>query len=205
MAIPWNPPTALIIAAIVFVPLSFIAVPWSKGIIYVNYKNNSPHPFITVGIAAASVSLLVGAIKGPSLLEFNPIWIPAGILAFVVWCLLLVATPEFAKRTAMDITNAIAFLIILCVYAVGTYVTTNCALDNGPTHTFVATVIDKKISVGKDVTNYYIFIKSGGPLEDRKISVEKDFYDATQVNDPMYVRVKEGRWGCSWYYLTGNN
>jgi hypothetical protein len=201
MAIPWNPPTALIMAAIVFVPLSFIAVPWSKRVIYVNYKNNSPHPFIAVGITAASASLLVGAVKGPTLLEFSPIWIPAGILAFVVWCLLLVATPEFAKRTAMDIANAIAFLIVMCVYAVGTYVTTNSSLDSGPTQSYVATVIDKQISVGKNVTNYHIFIKSGSPLGDKRLTVEKDFYDATRVNDSVYVHAKEGRWGCAWYYL----
>ena len=198
-----NPHTALLLAAIAYVPLSFLAAPWSKGIIYFNNKTNSAHPWLALGIAICSAGILTRSLINYSLLDYLEValWIYAFLLSIVMTVLMLMATAEFSKRTYMDIGNMVAFWLIYFVYGFGAFIITNCEFDRGARQILTTTITDKRIDKGKYGPDYYLKIKPVAPIPDDEIHVPGEFFSRKNAGDKINLYAMQGRWGSPWYYF----
>jgi len=167
--------------------------------IYFNNKTNSPHPYILIGLMIGVIGVVGRGIMDYELVSYGGIlWVYVSVLALLLCGLMLVVTPEFVHRTAMDIANVFAFLFIFFIFSFGAIVITNCTLDPNAPKKLITTIADKHIADGKNSTNYYIKLNPVGEFTDEKFQVKEGYYEKVQVNDSITLNVRSGLWGLRW-------
>jgi hypothetical protein len=152
-----------------------------------------------VGMAA------IAAYRTYDLYEFSisALWTLAGAtvgVMFLAWLFVQKAIDEEAERLVALL--GIAFLAI--AYSYGAMINTNCHYDRSEAGIWPVQVMTKRKTHGSR-DHYYITISPWGKYANQQEkAVDDTLYNSVNPGDSIKVCLKEGKWGVSWYYLSGH-
>lgn len=196
---PFLPP--LLAAALL--PIITIAVVWYfKGLLKVNESNGSAHPSVLQAVIASSVTLIVKALFAFTIYDHSKIWIPAILIALVIFTLLLSCSNQLRFTQAREKILAITLSIFLSGYGYAVVVMSNCYFDKSQSKTFRVNVTGKRAATG-ETTTYYLNLGPWGPrtaVEEEW--VRKDLYDQINVKDSVTIYFHEGLFRIPWIEIT---
>jgi len=198
---PWFFPL-LIAISIAILPASILLVVWFKGLVWYNYRMTVPHPSPMIGAFVGGIALTaMGMMK--SFVAYGPLFLTALYPALVLWLAMLLTTKEFSKMTGLDIGNMCALLFICYLFCFGAYATSNCAFDQSAPHVYGSVIIDKRVVESSDnEDSFRLRMKPVAGIDDVETEVHEELFNAVEVNDSIWVNLKDGFWQAKWYYLS---
>jgi hypothetical protein len=173
-----------------------------KGLIRLFAPKNSAYVAIFMGILLPSFGAALQVFSGVKILNFDSLWVPAGVVAIILFAVLYFLSVVQAKATLQS--QVIFILIIGCSYALGIVFQVNCNFDNSTPQVFQSVVIDEHITHGKSTSYHLILGECGAFQGNENISVSSSFYDSVPVGTKLNVYLKKGALNAPWFYVKTN-
>ena len=191
-----------IIAAVVFPIICLIILKYFKGIIRIGERKDTAYPTIFWAIFAAGIGLCLRSLFDYNIFDYSKIWAPSILITMTYIVILTIGNKEFKFDKAKDYFKIIGFSIIIFGYGYGAVVTLNCMLDKTEPQIFKATMLNKRISTGKNTTYYIELTAWGQRKEVDEVSVSKNLYDRLEKNDNVNIYFRKGKYDIPWFEVT---
>ena len=192
------------ILAIAYPLLSIAVIVTSNGLIkFFSDSKRSIYPFVILGFIAPTIALFAKSLAMYKIYSFDNFWLPFIGLGVVV------AITIFRLGVNTSLNNNLTAQIILMAglslfYSFGTVNEINCGYDKSPDQYYKASVLGHHISHGKS-TSYYLYLSTWGQCHEQKqISVDRSFYDNTNVGDSVKIDLKPGLLHIPWFVVYRN-
>lgn len=193
--------TEVIAALLLVYPIAgIVMMHYSKGLIKLFTGKNSAYSSIFGGILFPAIGLILMAINGATLISYDKVWMPAAVVAAIMFFGLYVLA---IKRTEATVLSQIFFvLLIAAAYGFGSILEVNCGFDTAQPKQFTAVIEDHYITHGKS-THYHVTIGDCGAFDGAEnMDVSSGFYDDEPIGTKVNVYLKPGTLGIPWFYMT---
>ncbi|KAF2506982.1 hypothetical protein EYY60_20965 [Flavobacterium zhairuonense] len=199
-----NPYKYAIIPCIAFPIVSLIVLRIFKGLIRIDEKKNSAYPSIYFGFLMSTLCIFLRALIDFELLEYSNVWIPTLLIALTFASTLYFTNLKTEHTKTPDILSFLGIFALVICYTFGTFITVNCLYDHSEPEIFKTSVLDKRISTGK-TTTYYLQLGPWGPRkESDEVTVSKEQYNNSKINDEAEVYLMKGQFDIPWFEVSTN-
>jgi hypothetical protein len=181
-------------------PVILLLVLAFRGLIWYNIRTTVPNPSVSPALLSISIGLLMHGVW-PSFQAYLPMLKMSGIIAVILWIVMLFTTSEF-KLTRLDIGNMIALLFIVFIYSYGAFTTSNVALDNKEPQSIPVAVTNKEYDTKGDNDYHEIAFTPVPGIDKTEMEVTESFFKSVEIKDTIYLNIHPGRWGSAYFSIT---
>ncbi len=192
-----------ILIAIAIPIIALLAVKFSAGLIRANEKKGSAFPSVIHAFIYPSLGLLLRAIADYDIFDYSNVWLTTTLMTLFFLALLLVKQKEITFKKKTDYVTVPCLALFLFAYSFGTVIHINCFYDKSGAQNFTSKVLNKRITSGKTTTRYLELSTWGQQKERDEVSVEKDFYNSTEIGDEVKISFRKGNLDIPWFTVTG--
>jgi hypothetical protein len=187
------------VAVSFLLPMVFLVVLWvSQGAIRLVDSKKGSIPYLTVGFIGPMLALALRGLLDFTPESFRPVLHPLLTFSFAMTLLVWLATREMREK----IGKLLLVLPFVIAFGYGAIMEANCLVDISKPAIYDAKVISKRISVSKRSKTYYLTVPPWGPRrENNEITVSRKQYESVNVNDPVSIGLKQGRFNIPWYRM----
>ncbi|MGB5988627.1 MAG: hypothetical protein WBG43_02655 [Marinifilaceae bacterium] len=195
----------LTIINILIPTIGLIILVKNKGFVSIMPYNDSLYPTLKYVLYWPVGALIVGIIMNYEILSYSNIWIPTTLITFIiVYIIKHYRDGESLQETKNE--KRIIYIVTTAYVSVFVFISLlhlNCTFDYKEGEVFKTDVISKEIKEDSDHDlTYFITVhdwtnKTG--MNEFKISKER--YKKLDINNRVYIIVKDGLLGIPWYYL----
>jgi len=193
-------PVPYVLAILILMVLPWIAlglVKTSGGLFRVDTNRNDAHPSVGVPFLFPGLVLMLRSASDFNVLQSSAVaLLSVGIGGLL--CLSVFAVDPTTRRNRIIGIPLVAFSLI---YGYGVAIEANVLFDRSRAVGYTATLEGKHIVNGKRTT-YELDLGPWGPItKSNKLNVGRETYDAIQRGDAVYLTLRKGALGVSWYFL----
>lgn len=192
----------LVMGAVAIPLMSLMVIKSYGGLIRFDERKNSAYPSLFWSILICSMALLLRSILDYNIYEYSNAWLLSLTVAVIYLGILLTGNKEFGFKDKKEIVTIVGVSLIITCYSFGSVITLNCLLDQSQPEAYSSEVEGKRVSSGKSTIYYLQLSRWGKQAESDEVSVSKEMYDATDVNDPVTVYLMRGRFDIPWFEIT---
>lgn len=190
-----------IVAAAIYPLFIVVLLKSSKGLIRVSGGKNSPYPSIAIGLLAPVFGLFTKCLASYHILSNSGVWQPAGVIAGMLFILLFIKSKELEKLGIQISVLLLLYAGTCFAYGYSVIIGYNCVYDTSQSIRYEAKVLDKRIVSGKS-KSYYLLLSPWGPVNiDKEISVSRNLYNNSQIDDNVYIYLYSGKLNVPWYIV----
>jgi hypothetical protein len=181
------------------------ALPWiavetvrrSGGLFRVDTNRNDTHPNVALPFIFPGLVLMLRSVSDYNVLQSPAVaWFSIGIGGLL--CLSAFAVDPTLRGKVGTTASLFAFSL---AYGYGFAIEANTLLDRSPGTSYIASVASKRIVKGK-TTTYELSLGPWGPkTKSNKLTVSRATYDPIQPGDVVFLTLKQGALGVSWYFM----
>ncbi len=199
-AFAYPTPYDVVLMVNILLPIVAMAVTkTSNGLILLNDVKNSAKPNVVWAFLGPVLSLSLRLLFDFHIFSFSNMYALAGGLFVCTLVVLIAGSKEFNLSKAAGRASVFSLVFFLAIYCVLAVLTVNCLFDKTPAETYTAQVLDKRISRGKSTT-YYLNLAPWGPQKEvDEVSVNRSFYDETNINDDVHLYYHKGLFNIPWF------
>lgn len=191
-----------ILAAVIIPPAAIAAIFYFGGIIKFEEKDGA-YPTVFPALLIPGLALVIRAVMDYNIFDNTHAWLPSIIITVALTALLIISSRQENMKQRKTFIAALAMSIFLLAYSYGTVITLNAVYDLSPAQVYKAAVIKKRISSGKSTT-YYLAVTPWGPeVAGDEVTVSKELYNTTSINDSVNIYFKKGRFSIPWFEVAG--
>lgn len=191
-----------ILVCIAFPLITVFLIRFSKGMIRIDEFNNTIHPSLTGALLMPTFAILIRGLVDFEILDFKQLWMPSLIVTIILFLGIYIGKTGVQLKKARDYYSAVAILIFLFIYSIGTILTLNGHYDSSVPHNYTVKILEKSVSKGK-TKSYHFDLEPWGPRKDNnQVTVKFKLYEKKSVQQTVQVHTKKGLFGIPWYYVS---
>lgn len=191
-----------ILTSIAIPVLTLINLKFSSGLFRIDENNESVHPSLSWAIFAPSFALGLRALLDFKIYDFNNAGLFTSILAVALLNIIFLRNREFNFKKAKDYLAASSILIAVVCYSYGAIITLNCYYDKSDSKIYKATIVNKRISTGKNISYYLELTKWGTQDKNEEVSVKQEFYNQFENGDQVTIYFQNGWFNIPWFFVS---
>ena len=167
--------------------------------------NESLYPTLKYVLYWPVGALIVGIIMNYEILSYSNIWIPTTLITFIiVYIIKHYRDGESLQETKNE--KRIIYIVTTAYVSVFVFISLlhiNCTFDYKEGVVFKTDVISKEIKEDSDHDlTYFITVHDWTNKTDmNEFKISKERYRKLDINNRVYIIVKDGLLGIPWYYL----
>ncbi|WP_299988634.1 hypothetical protein [uncultured Pontibacter sp.] len=202
-ALFWPEPYEYAILTAIAIPLiTLITIKFSDGLFRLNENKESTYPSVSLAMFAPSFALGLRGLLDFNIFEYSNVWILMSILSGILFAIFFYRNQEFNFRRAKGYVATSSIAIVLLCYSYGAVIMLNCFYDTSESQQYTATVVNKRISTGKNTSYYLELTKWGNQVKNDEVSVTEEFYNQFENGDEVTVYFQKGQFDIPWFFLT---
>jgi low affinity Fe/Cu permease len=182
------------------VPLAMLLLIRHKGLVQLDTTKDSPLP----SVALIPILVVAAQLLGNStiqLVNYGQVWKLSLCITAALIVMLWLCSKYLNKKKG---TYIIAAIVLSCAFVgngYGLVVSTNCLLDKMNYEYYETVVTDKSVSRGKTTTYHLTLQPWAHQPESEQETVDREVYDATQINDKVGIYYFKGGLNIPWYII----
>ena len=188
-----------VFTGMVYPLLGIVLMKYSYGLNkFIVSTNKSARLGLIFGFLVPAGTMLIGTLIKYNLLSFANGWIPALIIAAIMFGLLYVTGIDRSPEAAKGQVFGMIFSALL--YGFGTIAMLNCQFDSSNPQEFTSSVEREYTTTGKGA-HYHVVIAAWQPgQQSHEIDVSRNVFYNTPVGMPVKVDVMQGFLHIPWFY-----
>jgi hypothetical protein len=158
-------------------------------------RRNDPHPTVAVAIVASALGVGLRALIDVDVLDWGRLWLIAAVVGFALTALVLLLFGLLKLKTMPAAIAGVAFAFGLVAQA-------DTLLDNAPSETFHANVLDTHVSHGRS-TSYSATLGPWGPESSENYhGISSELYYQLSAGGEACVTLHPGALHLRWYVIS---